>query len=60
MCSVDSRWAFQRRDRLYTSESDVYRRQILMSKVGPRTKKIKSGPTEGLIPALINCLFLFW
>ena len=28
------------RDRLYTSEADVYRRQILTSKVGPRTERV--------------------
>ena len=32
---------FQRVDRLYTSESDVYRRQILTYKDGPRTKRIE-------------------
>ena len=28
---------FQRGDRLYTSESDIYRRQILTYRDGPRT-----------------------
>ena len=28
-------------DRLYKSESDVYRRQILTSKDGPRAEKVK-------------------
>ena len=28
-------------DRLYTSESDVYRRQILTYKDGPRTERVK-------------------
>ena len=32
---------FQCGDRLYTSESDVYRRQILTYEGGPRTEKIK-------------------
>ena len=32
---------FQCRDRLYTSESDVYRRQILTYKDGPRTERVK-------------------
>ena len=32
---------FQCGDRLYTSESDVYRRQILTSKDGPRTERVK-------------------
>ena len=31
---------FQRGDRLYTSESDVCRRQILAYKDGPRTERI--------------------
>ena len=31
---------FQRVDRLYTSESDVYRRQILTDKDGPRAKRV--------------------
>ena len=39
------------RDRLWTSESDVYRRQILTSKFGPRAESvILSG----------SLLFLFW
>ena len=33
---------FQRGDRLYTSESDVYRRQILTSKDDPHTERIKT------------------
>ena len=32
---------FQCGDRLYTSESDVYRRQILTYKDGPRTERVK-------------------
>ena len=32
---------FQHRDRLYTSESDVCRRQILMYKDGPHAERIK-------------------
>ena len=31
---------FSVRDRLYTSESDIYRRQILMSEVGPRSERV--------------------
>ena len=31
---------FQRGDRLYTSESDVYRRQILTYKDGPRAARV--------------------
>ena len=31
---------FQRGDRLYTSESDVYRRQILTYKDGPHTERV--------------------
>ena len=31
----------QCRDRLYTSESDVYRRQILTNKVDPRAVRVK-------------------
>ena len=33
---------FQRGDRLYTSESDVSRRQILMYKDGPQAEGIKT------------------
>ena len=32
---------FQWEDRLWTSESDVYRRQILTYKDGPRTERVK-------------------
>ena len=32
---------FQCGDRLYTSESDVYRRQILTYEDGPRTERVK-------------------
>ena len=35
-------WFFQCGDRLYKSESDVYRRQILTYKDGPRTEKVKA------------------
>ena len=31
---------FKREDRLYTSQSDVYRRQILTYKVGPRAVRV--------------------
>ena len=34
-------YCFQRRDRLLTSESDVYKRQILTCTVGPRTERVK-------------------
>ena len=30
--------------RLQSSESDVYRRQILMTKVDPRTVRVNAGP----------------
>ena len=33
---------FQRGDRLYTSESDVYRRRILMYKDGPHAERVKT------------------
>ena len=33
---------FQCGDRLWTSESDVYRRQILTFNVGPRTESVQS------------------
>ena len=33
----------QRGDRLYTSESDVYRRQILTTKVDPRAVRVEAG-----------------
>ena len=33
---------FQCGDRLYTSESDVHIRQILMYKEGPRAERVKS------------------
>ena len=36
-------YPFQRMNRLYTSESDVYKRQILTSKDGPRTENIYNG-----------------
>ena len=34
-------YPLQQRDRLWSSESDVCRRQILMSKVYPRTVRVK-------------------
>ena len=37
------------RDRLYTSESDVYRRQILTYKDGPRADRVNR-PTQGSGP----------
>ena len=36
---------FQCGDRLYTSESAVYRRQILTRKDGPRTERVNVGTT---------------
>ena len=33
---------FQNGDRLYTSESDVYRRQIPTAKDGPRAERVKN------------------
>ena len=33
--------SFSAEDRLYTSESDVYRRQILTYKDGPRNERVK-------------------
>ena len=33
--------SFSVRDRLYTSESDVYRRQIMTCKVDPRAERVK-------------------
>ena len=33
---------FQCGNRLYTSESDVYRRQIMMFKEGPRAERVKN------------------
>ena len=35
-------WFFQCGDRLYASESDVYRRQILTYKDAPRTERVKT------------------
>ena len=37
---------FPHRDRIYTSESDVYRRQILTYKDGPRTERVNPCPTR--------------
>ena len=36
---------FQCEDRLQTSESDVYRRQLLTSKVDPRAERVDGTPT---------------
>ena len=62
-------------DRLYTSESDVYRRQILTYKDGPRTERLptkqgtqssntakKNAENKGckLAKALINPGTVFW
>ena len=47
MCDIKSAYRqaevypFQRGDRLYTSESDVYRRHIVTYKDGPRTERSK-------------------
>ena len=37
------------RDRLWTSESDVYRRRILTFKVGPRAERVTDFKTDKLI-----------
>ena len=39
-------------DRLYTSELDVYRRQILTSKDGPHPVRVNLYSTEQLTPSL--------
>ena len=36
----------QRGDRLYTSESDVYRRQIVTCKDDPRTESVNPYPAD--------------
>ena len=41
LCTINNPQPFQRKDRLYTSESDVCGRQILTSKVDSRTEKSK-------------------
>ena len=38
--SLEIFYFFQRGDRLYTSESDVYRRQILTYKDDPRAERV--------------------
>ena len=38
----------QRGDRLYTSESDVYRRQILTYKVDPRAERVNTLLVSGI------------
>ena len=38
---------FQSGDRLYTSESDVYGRQILPYKDGSRTERVKAATATG-------------
>ena len=43
------------RDRLYTSESEVYRRQILTYKDGPRAERVKIHSNESKM--LRNFLF---
>ena len=45
---------FQCEDRLYTSESDVYRRQILTYKDGPRTERVDSGHCGRCHPGAIE------
>ena len=52
---------FQCGDRLYTSESDVYRRQILTYKDGPRAERVNTVPAlKGLTASwelvLAQCL----
>ena len=53
---------FQRGDRLYTSESDVYRRQIMTYKDGPRAERVN--PTAGerfvLVGPYIQCNVHGW
>ena len=40
---------FQCGDRIYTSESDVYRHQILTSKYGPRTERVNALPNLAVV-----------
>ena len=42
--TLDIFYFFQRENRLYTSESDVHRRQIQTYKDGHRDEKVKSNP----------------
>ena len=46
----------QRGDRLQSSESDVYRRQILTTKVGPRAVRVKEALR--FIIELVNIYFI--
>ena len=43
---------FQCGDRLHTSESDVYRRQILTYKDGPRTERVYFRTSQNTAPEL--------
>ena len=47
---------FQCGDRLYSSESDVYRRQILTYKEGPRTERVNMQPLQPLFSYVIHVL----
>ena len=50
-------------DRLYTSESDVYRRQIMTYKDGPRAERFKRGRSNiGIVstPDYINLIGNSW
>ena len=47
---------FQCRHRLYTSESDVYRRQILTSKVDPRAVRVNPCGTN--LPFLMDNMLM--
>ena len=40
---------FQRGDRLYTPESDVYRRHIVTSEVDPRAERVKASRIENTV-----------
>ena len=42
------------RGRLYTSESDVYRRQILTYKDGPRTARVNAGDTSDVLDGNVH------
>ena len=46
---------FQCGDRLYTSESDVYRRQILSYKDGPRAERVKTHKTSLFEYTVLRC-----
>ena len=50
----------QHGDRLYTSDSGVFRRQILTSKVDPRAVGVKSYITENKMLPIWRCALLPW